>query len=76
MDVYYRPMCSPFMARHFATRCGMPATRFCSVAGLIIAQADLRSAVSGELLDIGTGLCFGELRFQDSPQIFYGVGVR
>ena len=45
-SAYYHPMCFPFMARHFATRCRMPATRSRGVAGLMLAHADFKSAVS------------------------------
>ena len=44
--VYYRPMCLPFIARHLAIRCGMPAISLRSVAGLKLAHADLGSAAS------------------------------
>ena len=39
--VYYRPMCFLIIARHLATRCGMPATSLRSVSGLKLAHADL-----------------------------------
>ena len=44
--VYYRTMFFQFMARHFATRCGISAARLRSVAQLMLAHAELRGAVS------------------------------
>ena len=44
--VYYLPMYFLFMARDFATRRGMPATRSRGIAGFMLAHADVRSAVS------------------------------
>ena len=63
------------MGRHFTTRWGMPATMLRSVPGWMLAHADLIEK-RRELLNAGAGICFGELRFQYSPEIFDWIEVR
>ena len=66
--VYYRPMFFQFIATHLGTRCGMPAIMVTQCSGLEVSPCRIEER--RELLKAGTGLSFGELCCQYSPEIF------